>query len=181
MEARFQETSGTSPRNWRRVCTSCGGAHGGEGRVTMGRGAPTCAGEAACGPKPPAPSGISHATAPSLSLEKPHCVTIRRAMLRTCCRSPDAPVVISSSPYTSSSTTRPARATASWPCRGSSYRCGYRCGYGELALPWAAREGTRWGASGQGRAWATVTRLAGVGSRVWARGCGLATCRYFLE
>ena len=60
-----------------------------------------------------APSGISHAVGASLSLLKPHCVTMRRAMLRTCWRSFDAPVVISSAPKTSSSATRPPNATAS--------------------------------------------------------------------
>jgi hypothetical protein len=40
---------------------------------------------------PPFPSGPSHETAPIRSFEYPHCATIRRAMLRTCWRSFEAP------------------------------------------------------------------------------------------
>eukprot|EP00967_Tisochrysis_lutea_P055760 scaffold70237_cov30-Tisochrysis_lutea.AAC.1 len=67
----------------------------------------------------PLPSGVSHATGPPprFSKAKPHCATIRRAICRTCCKSPEAPVVTSSSPKAISSATRPPRATESCASR----------------------------------------------------------------
>mmetsp|Transcript_84859 Transcript_84859/g.164574 ORF Transcript_84859/g.164574 Transcript_84859/m.164574 type:complete len:201 (+) Transcript_84859:97-699(+) len=69
------------------------------------------ASDAICGAPNPLPCDDSHAVAPSSSLANPHCVTMLRARLATCWKSPEAPVVISSMPYRSSSATRPPSAT----------------------------------------------------------------------
>mmetsp|Transcript_14809 Transcript_14809/g.48213 ORF Transcript_14809/g.48213 Transcript_14809/m.48213 type:complete len:224 (+) Transcript_14809:203-874(+) len=80
------------------------------------------AGDAVRGASSPLPSSVSHATGPppKAAAAKPHCATICRASARTRCKSLRAPVVTSSSPYTTSSATRPPSATASRALRCAS-------------------------------------------------------------